>query len=407
YTLGTPEAAARVAKLAGRASEPDHTRAFALKLLGDWTKPPRRDPITGLTLDLPARDAAVAATAIQGVGGAIFTGSDVVRREASQVVAKLGLKEFGPAMAAIVKDAGQPLNLRVDALYAVDALRDDSAKELAAFALESKEPKLRAAGLTVKARLEPAAVLKELPALLKDEKASVAEKQAAFAALAAARSSADADKLLDEWLDAALARKVPQELILDVLDAAEARANTPKLKLSAPLKAKVEQYRGEQAKQADKLAPFLESLAGGDVEKGRDIFLNNSAVYCQRCHKLDGQGGDVGPLMNGIAADPEKDRRYLLESIALPSAKIAKGFETVILILEDERTISGIIKSEDKTTIKLVTAENKEVVVPVKDVAARRTGPSAMPDDLHKKMTRRELRDVVEFLASLKDPPKK
>ncbi|HVL14792.1 MAG TPA: PQQ-dependent sugar dehydrogenase, partial [Gemmata sp.] len=47
YTLGTPEAAARVAKLAGRASEPDHTRAFALKLLGDWTKPPRRDPITG------------------------------------------------------------------------------------------------------------------------------------------------------------------------------------------------------------------------------------------------------------------------------------------------------------------------------------------------------------------------
>jgi quinoprotein glucose dehydrogenase len=169
----------------------------------------------------------------------------------------------------------------------------------------------------------------------------------------------------------------------------------------------VEQYRGEQAKQADKLAPFLESLAGGDVEKGRDIFLNNSAVYCQRCHKLDGQGGDVGPLMNGIAADPEKDRRYLLESIALPSAKIAKGFETVILILEDERTISGIIKSEDKTTIKLVTAENKEVVVPVKDVAARRTGPSAMPDDLHKKMTRRELRDVVEFLASLKDPPKK
>ena len=30
-----------------------------------------------------------------------------------------------------------------------------------------------------------------------------------------------------------------------------------------------------------------------------------------------------------------------------------------------------------------------------------------MPDDLHKKLTRRELRDVVEFLASLKEPPKK
>ena len=46
-------------------------------------------------------------------------------------------------------------------------------------------------------------------------------------------------------------------------------------------------------------------------------------------------------------------------------------------------------------------------MVPVKDVDSRRTGPSAMPDDLHKKLSRRELRDVVEFLASLKDLPKK
>jgi quinoprotein glucose dehydrogenase len=29
-----------------------------------------------------------------------------------------------------------------------------------------------------------------------------------------------------------------------------------------------------------------------------------------------------------------------------------------------------------------------------------------MPDDLHKKLSRRELRDVVEFLASLKEPAK-
>ena len=65
----------------------------------------------------------------------IFAGSDVVRREAAQVVAKLGIKEFGPAMAALVKDAKQPVSLRVEALYAVDALRDPASKELAAFAL--------------------------------------------------------------------------------------------------------------------------------------------------------------------------------------------------------------------------------------------------------------------------------
>jgi quinoprotein glucose dehydrogenase len=130
-------------------------------------------------------------------------------------------------------------------------------------------------------------------------------------------------------------------------------------------------------------------------------------VYCQRCHKLDNQGGEVGPALNGLAADKEKDRRYMLEAVVLPNAKIAKGYETVILLLADDRTVSGVIKSQDKKVVKLITAEAKELTIPVEDIVSRRTGPSAMPDDLHKKLTRRELRDLVEFLSNLKEPPKK
>jgi quinoprotein glucose dehydrogenase len=407
FRLGTPEAAARVARFAGRAGEADHARAFALKLLGDWPSPPRRDPVTGITMDLGKRDAKVAADALRAVGVGVFAGSDVVRREAAQTAVKLGVKEFGPTMAALVKDAKQPAGLRVEALYAVEALKDPNARDLASLALKSDEPKLRAAGRTVRARLEPAAVLQELPALLSDESVSAAEKQGAFAILAAERSSRETDKLLDAWLDRALAGEVPPEILLDVLDAAETRTSTPRLRLFAPLKEKVEKYRAAQKAKPDPLAAYGEALAGGDAEKGRHIVLNNSAVYCQRCHKLDGQGGEVGPQLNGIAADKEKDRRYLLESITLPSAKIARGYETAILLLNDERTVTGVIKSEDKKEIRLVTPENKELVIPVKDVDSRRTGPSAMPADLHQKLSRRELRDVVEFLASLKEPPKK
>lgn len=409
---GTPEDAGRIARFAGRTREPDYTRAFALHLLSDWSNPPRRDPIMGVTLSLEKRDATVAANALKAVGVGIFSGSDIVRKEAAQVAAKLGLKEFGPAMVTLAKDAKQPVGVRVEALYAVDALRDPQAKELAAFALASDEPKLRAAGRAVKAHLEPAQVLQELPELLKDAKVSIPEKQGAFAILAGQGTSPQADKLLDEWLDLVLAGKVPNEIVLDILDAAERRGNTPRLKLSAQLKQKLEKYRATQnaladdPKSGDKLAPYLESLAGGDAERGRNIFLNNSAVYCQRCHKLDGQGGEVGPQLNGIAADKEKDRRYLLESVVYPNAKIAKGYETVILVLTDGRTVSGVLKSDDKKQIKLVTAENKEIVIPADEVESRRSGPSAMPDDLYKKLSRRELRDLVEFLASLNKPLK-
>jgi quinoprotein glucose dehydrogenase len=413
FMLGTPEDAARIARYAGRGSEPDYTRAFALHLLSEWANPPRRDPIMGVTLSLDKRDAKVAAEALKSVGGSIFAGSDAVRKEAAQVVAKLNIKEFGSTMAALVKDTKQPVTVRVEALHALDLLHDPMSKELAEFALASDEPKLRAAGRAVKADLDPLTVLKVLPELLKDEKTSIPEKQGAFAILAGMGGSQQADKLLDEWLDNALSGKVPNEILLDLLDAAEHRATAAKRKLYAPLKEKVEKYRAAQnvlagdQKSGDKLAPYLESLTGGDAERGRNIFLNNSAVYCQRCHKLDGQGGEVGPQLNGIAADKEKDRRYLLESVVYPNAKIAKGFETVVLVLLDGRTVSGILKSDDKKQIKLVTAENKEVVVPADEVESRRSGPSAMPDDLHKKLSRRELRDLVEFLASLKEPVKK
>ncbi|HEY1190353.1 MAG TPA: PVC-type heme-binding CxxCH protein [Gemmata sp.] len=412
YFLGTPECAARVANFAARPAEPDYVRAFALKLLGDWAKPPRRDPITGLTLDIAPRDPKVPTDALIKAGAGIFSGSDAVRKEAAQTVAKLNIKAFGPVMAALVKDAKAPVSTRVEALFAVEALKDTSTKSLAAFALDSDEPRLRAAGRAVHAHLEPAAVVKTLPALLEDPKVSLAEKQGAFAILAAQKTSEETDQLLGLWLDRVNEAKVPGALVLDVLEAAETRAKTPKLKLSVPLKSKVDAYRNARNKLAngpkgDKLAVYVDALEGGDAEKGRSLFLNNSAVYCQRCHKLDGQGGDVGPALNGLAADKEKTRTYLLESVVLPNAKIAKGFDTVILLLSDETTVSGVVKSEDKKQIKLVTAENKEVTVAVEDILRRRTGPSAMPDDLHKKLSRRELRDLVEFLASLKEPLKK
>lgn len=407
FKLGSADVAKVVAEFAARRSEPDHTRAFALKLLSDWPNPPRRDHVTGLVHDLPKRDAAIATAALKPHLVAVFAAPDVVRAAATQTSAKLGIKEVGPLMTALVKDTAAPVSTRVEAFGALVGLKDPGVTDLTAFALASPEPRLRAAGRAAKAKAAPAVVLAELPALLKDEKASLAEKQGAFAILGGMSQSSETDKLLAEWLDAANAGKVPAELLLDVLDAAEVRTAAKKLKLTEPLKPKLDAYRTAQSKAKDKLAAWSEALAGGDAENGRSIFLNNAAVYCQRCHRLDNVGGDVGPQLNGIAAESGKDRRYLLESIAQPSAQIAKGFESVVLVLTDGRTVTGVLKSDDKKQVKIVTAEAKELDIPLDDIESRRTGPSAMPDDLHKKMTRRELRDVVEFLAGLKEPLKK
>ncbi|MBX9582047.1 MAG: HEAT repeat domain-containing protein [Gemmataceae bacterium] len=407
YVLGTPEAAARVARYAATSAAPEHLRVFALQLLADWASPPRRDPITGLTHDLPKRPASLAADALRPVVAGVFAGPPAVRAEAAKVSAKLGIREVGPLLTALVKDANASATSRADALAALAAVRDPKLAEVVAYAKGSDVPKLRAAALTVRAEADPAAVLKDLPALLGDDQASVAEKQAAFAVLAGYGRSEAADKILADVYAGFPRGKVPPEVVLDLVEAVEARAARPGA--TDPVKDALAAHRKRLEGRADLLGPWVEQglEAGGDADRGRQVFLNNSAVYCQRCHRLDGQGGDVGPAVNGIAAQPGKDRRYLLESIVFPSSKIAQGYETAVLSLADGRTVSGVVKEETKDRIKLMTPENKELVIPADEVEGRRTGPSAMPDDLHTKLSRRELRDVVEFLVALKDPAPK
>src|SRR5262249_38484258 len=112
----------------------------------------------------------------------------------------------------------------------------------------------------------------------------------------------------------------------------------------------------------------------------------------------------VGPDLTGIGS--RQKREYLLESIVLPNKQIAKGYETVVLTLSNGRSVSGVLKKETPRELVLMTAEGTSVTVPKARIEERTTGPSAMPQDLVKHLSRREVRDLVEWLASLKEAKK-
>ena len=122
-------------------------------------------------------------------------------------------------------------------------------------------------------------------------------------------------------------------------------------------------------------------------------------------HKIGDRGTAIGPDLTTIGK--LRPRADLLESILEPSRRIEPNFAAYVCLTADGKSITGLIVKRDEKGVTLRDAENKEIVVAVDDVVRRRTGPSAMPDDLHKKLSRRELRDVVEFLSSLKESPKK
>jgi len=76
-----------------------------------------------------------------------------------------------------------------------------------------------------------------------------------------------------------------------------------------------------------------------------------------------------------------------------------------VLVTADGRTEAGIVRTESAEEIVLVRADGSLARVPVADVEDRRDGASAMPAELATRLSRRDLRDLVAWLASLRDEP--
>jgi quinoprotein glucose dehydrogenase len=188
---------------------------------------------------------------------------------------------------------------------------------------------------------------------------------------------------------------LPIDVWMNVLEASEGR-------LSQAEQSALAAFEKREAEK-DPLAPYRDCLSGGDAKLGETIFMTRTELSCLRCHKVDSKGGDVGPVLTGIAKT--KDNRYLLESIVDPDAKIAQNFETTNVLTEEGQVLTGIVKLETKEKLTLMTPEGKLVDIPTESITARRKGKSAMPNDLIKHMSRRQLRDLVAYLSSLKEPP--
>jgi quinoprotein glucose dehydrogenase len=256
-------------------------------------------------------------------------------------------------------------------------------------ALADPDSRLRTAGRRVLAVLKA----DEAVASLKDalQHGDLAEKQGAVQILGEMKTPAS-EALLADWLGKLLAKEVPAEIQLDLLEAAARRG-------TAGLKEKLAQFEAARAKN-DHLAKYREALAGGDAEAGRRVFFGRAEVSCLRCHKVNGEGGDVGPDLSKIGGQQKRD--YLLESIVEPNRQIAKGFESVVLTLVNGKSVTGIVKAEDDKELRLMTAEGQVVTVAKGQIDERQAGKSAMPEDLVQKLSKRDLRDLVEFLAGLK-----
>jgi putative heme-binding domain-containing protein len=219
--------------------------------------------------------------------------------------------------------------------------------------------------------------------------ANVALKQHVFAALGALDDQGSAD-FLGEWLDRLVAGTAPPQVELELTTAAAARSEPA-------VAGRLAKWRAQQ-RPDDPLAPYRVSLAGGDAEKGKELFRFHLA-QCIKCHSVDKDGGNAGPDLMGVGS--RLARHDILQSLIVPSAVVVPGFGVASVTRADGSTVSGALLKQDDHEVVVRTADGKEVPIPAAQVAKVTPPVSPMPP-MGAMLSPTELRDVIAYLVSLK-----
>ncbi len=163
----------------------------------------------------------------------------------------------------------------------------------------------------------------------------------------------------------------------------------------------VEQLKVDGAKQQARLAELQDVLAGGEIQRGRDLFFANKKAICATCHSVQGQGGRIGPDLTKIGAI--RAPRDLLEAIVFPSASFARGFESFAVVTDDGQVLSGIIARETAEAIHIVNNSRVETRVPRTAIeSVTQSKVSIMPEGMDAQLSRQDLADLIAFLQSLR-----
>jgi putative heme-binding domain-containing protein len=140
------------------------------------------------------------------------------------------------------------------------------------------------------------------------------------------------------------------------------------------------------------------ALAKGDLAKGKMLY----SATCGQCHKLFGEGQNVGPDITG---SNRADLNYLLENVLDPNAVIGKDYQLNLFTMKDGRVMSGVIKEESPAAVKIAMMGGIEFTLPQSDIAKREVSKlSTMPEGLFDALQPESVVDLVKYLQSGASP---
>jgi len=372
---------------AKRKNIPTALRAEAMAALGTWANPSVLDRVDGRYRGAVTRDPQVIKSKISPeLKGFLQEKNETILVAAAKMLADLNLSDYNADLAKTMGANSSP-EVRSATLTALHVLKYDQLEAAIKAGMNDKQGSVRTTAIGL---LNDLNISKEnLPGIVKPifEKGTLPEQQQLLRVLGK-MDPVKSEPVLSNVVDQLLGKKLSEGLTLELMEAAEATNSETLIAKASKLRTNdtgVNEYAG--------------TLLGGNRERGQDIFFWNSAAQCVRCHAIRDQGGLVGPSLTNIGN--QLTREQILQALIEPSARLAPGFGMVKLTLKDGQQVSGTLLSEDGEELILKTSQAEPLEVPVGRIEKRENYPSSMPP-VGKTLSKSEIRDMIEFLSSLK-----
>ena len=200
-------------------------------------------------------------------------------------------------------------------------------------------------------------------------------------------------------------KKLKAEMLASLSPAERAQFEAPTGPLDAAAVAALKPQKAHPFVREWKMADFADAVngpsQGRSYASGREAFL---AGQCALCHRLNNEGGGIGPDLSGAGA--KYSRRDLLESILEPSKVVSDQYANTAVTMTSGDNVTGRVVEDTDTKLVLVTnpLTDEKTTMRKSEVKTRALSKlSPMPDGLASILTREEILDLLAYIESSGD----
>lgn len=391
--LGDPKYLELVLEYAQREDISMELKAEALAIVGTWASPSVLDRVDGRLRGAITRDRAAVIQAVEPAILSMLKSSDEALLIATgNMIMHLGMQQYSGQLATLFEKS-KTAPLRASLLTNLRELDYAEMDHIIKEGLIDSDEDVRSTALSMldKLGLSAEGLLDIASPLL--ESGSVREQQELVSVLASMPIENTAD-ILEDLVGRWKQDRLPAEVRLELLEAIDSSG-------SLDLQTAVASLRGSGTVMDE----YAETLVGGSRRRGYRLFSQHATAQCTRCHSIADNTHEletVGPPLHNIG--DKLTREQLLEALIDPSARISPGYGVVMLTLTDESVVTGTLLEERESELVLKINNPEPIRIQKERVEKRENLPSSMPG-VTTFLSKREVRDLVEFLANLTGDP--